>query len=78
MNYIRKNWFIAVFVLTLIFPLYGKLLDTNITLSGVTSSLDSVEATVDSLNDGTYQSYINSLWENEFPGKYREDNILRR
>ena len=69
MDIIRKNWFLAVFIFILVLPLYGKFLDSNITLNGVSTSVNSVEATIDTLSDGTYQSYINGIWEEEFPGR---------
>lgn len=65
----KKYWFIAAFFLTLIFPLYGGLLESNITLSGVTNTHEVVEANLSTLGDGTYQTYLNDCWETKFPGK---------
>lgn len=66
---IRKYWFIVVFALTLMIPIYGKLLDTNITLNGVTSAPETVKASLETLSNGEYQAYLNSKWEFDFPGK---------
>ena len=69
MKYFRKNWFITIFIASLFFPLYGGILDNGISLSGVTAKPEKVDATVTSINDGTFQAYLNSVWENEFPGE---------
>lgn len=66
---VRKYWFIILFACTLMFPLYGHLLDANITLNGVTSVLNTVEANLTTIGDGTYQTYLNDEWELNFPGK---------
>lgn len=66
---IKKYWFIIIFAVTLAFPIFGSLLDLNIILNGVTSSVDAVEPNVDTLGNGTYQTYLNNIWENSFPGK---------
>lgn len=69
MKMIKKYWFIIIFALTLMVPLYGGFLERNIVLSGVTASPEVVEITEETLGNGTYQTYLNDLWENNFPGK---------
>lgn len=66
---IKRYWFVATFATTLLFPLYGRLLDADITLSGVTAAPQTVNACFETLNNGTYQAFLNDTWENEFPGK---------
>lgn len=64
-----NNWFIVAFVIILIIPLYGWFFDSKVTLSGVSAVPEAVGINIDTLSDGTYQTYLNNLWENEFPGK---------
>lgn len=65
----KKNWFCLIFLFTLILPVYGKLLDNPISLSGVTASIAPVERNIQTLNEGTYQTYLRSAWEADFPGR---------
>lgn len=65
----RKYWFIIIFAVTLAIPLYGNLADSRITLSGVTTELESIEANLSTVGDGSYQTYLNEKWEESFPGK---------
>ncbi len=64
-----NEWFIFFFVIVLLIPLYGWIFDSRITLSGVSATPEMVEANMDTLGDGSYQTYLNNLWENGFPGK---------
>lgn len=64
-----KYWFIAIFYVTLLVPVYGGLLDANFTLSGVTAAPDTVNASFETLGDGSYQTFLNDTWESGFPGK---------
>lgn len=66
---ILHNWFIAFFALTCLVPLYGKFLDTNIELSGVTNDPENISLNIINVFDGTYQTHLNDLWENNFPGR---------
>ena len=65
---LKKYWFIAMFVVTLIFPIYGGLLDKDMSLSGVTVVPEIVDASLENIADGSYQAYLNARWEEEFPG----------
>lgn len=66
---IKKHWFIIIFFITLLFPIYGKFLDINIELNGVTVSPETVPPTFGTLFNGTYQTFLNDTWENGFPGR---------
>lgn len=66
---IGKYWFIVVFAVTLLIPIYGRKLDADITLSGVTAAADPVHMSFETLNNGTYQAFLNDVWEDGFPGK---------
>lgn len=66
---IRDSWFVVLFMMTLLFPLYGWCLESNITLNGVTDNSKVIEANINNIKDGTYQSYLNDKWENSFFGK---------
>lgn len=68
-KYIKKYWFIVAFAITLLVPVYGKMLDANITLNGVTVTPETVNPSIETLNNGMYQAFLNDTWENEFPGK---------
>lgn len=65
----KNCWFIAIFLLTLILPIYGWALDAGITLNGVAAPPEEVAATLQNCSDGTYQAYLNAKWEAEFPGR---------
>ena len=67
--FLKKSWFILIVGVTILYPVYGTFLDEGIELSGVTDQTDTIEASWETLSDGEYQSSINSLWENEFPGR---------
>ena len=69
MKKIKNYWFIVLFGLTLFFPLYGKKLEQNITLSGVTSATEEVELTKKTIGNGDYQTYLNDKWDANFSGK---------
>ncbi len=66
---IRDRWFVVLFIMTLLFPLYGWCLEANITLNGVTDNSEIIEANINNIKDGTYQTYLNDKWENSFWGK---------
>lgn len=63
----RAAIFIVLFFLTLEYPLTGFLTDSKIELSGVTEGIETVEASSHTLGDGSYQSYMNSIWKSNFP-----------
>ncbi len=65
----RIHIFIIIFALTLLLPLYGRLLDGKLELSGVTGSTNPVELSSNTLADGSYQGYINDSFEDSFPGR---------
>jgi len=70
----RKNkmiikTFILAFFISSAFALYGKLLEPDTELSGVTHEIDVIERNVSSVMDGTYQSYIEDIWSKKFPGQ---------
>ena len=65
----RVYIFIIIFALTLLLPLYGRLLDGRLELSGVTGGSERVELNCETLGDGSYQSYINDSFEDSFPGR---------
>lgn len=69
MKFIKEKWFIIVFFLLMAFPLYGGIVDRNITLSGVTATPEPVVMTAETLGNGSYQTYLNDVWESDFPGK---------
>ncbi len=50
-------------------PLYGKVLDKGLQLSGVTAAESIPEITKAGLWDGSSQTAVNSYWENNFPGR---------
>lgn len=66
---IGKYWFITLFAVTLLIPVYGSKLDEGITLSGVTAASEPVGMSIETLSNGTYQTFLNDAWENGFPGK---------
>ena len=66
---IRKIWFILFIGSTLLYPLYGTCLDKEIELHGVIEAADLVEPTWDTMANGQYQTYLNDLWEKDFPGR---------
>lgn len=66
---VGKYWFIVLFAATLLIPLYGKTLDADIILNGVTAKPENVDVSMETLNNGTYQAFLNDTWENDFPGK---------
>ena len=68
-HFIKDKCFIIIFALTLGFPFYGWITDANIELSGVSASSEQIVASYESIGDGSFQSYLNNLWENSFPGK---------
>lgn len=61
--------FLLLFFVELLYPLYGSLIDENITLSGVTSTATIQPFSIHSVMDGSYQSSLNSWVENNFPGR---------
>lgn len=69
MKIIKEKWFIIVFFLSMLFPLYGGIVDQNVTLSGVTATPEPVVASAETLGNGSFQTYLNDLWESDFPGK---------
>jgi len=69
LGFIRDRWFIVLFFGTMLLPVYGNLIDRNITLNGVTESAGNPEVTVEGLMDGSSQTMLNNAWENEFPGR---------
>ncbi len=69
MKTVRKYWFIVFFVLTLSVPLYGRFLDAGIELKGVSKEMEPIRVSMKTVGDGTFQSYINSVWEIGFPGR---------
>ena len=68
-GFLSKYWFLVIFAVTLLVPLYGTFLDEKVVLSGVTSSVEKEEANLETIGDGRYQTYLNTRWENEFPGR---------
>lgn len=68
-GFLSKYWFLVIFAVTLLVPLYGTFLDEKVVLSGVTSSVEKEEANLETIGDGRYQTYLNIRWENEFPGR---------
>jgi len=63
-----KNYiFIALVLLLMAYPVYGSFFDDN--LSGFTESLIQTDISVESVMDGSYQSSLNTWWENNFPGR---------
>lgn len=69
MKIIKKYWFVVIFAISIVFPIYGKWIEKNINLNGVESPIGKVTLSIDSVGNGTYQEYINDTWENKFPGK---------
>ena len=67
--FLKKNWFIFLFALILIYPLYGGLTDSRITLKGVAKEQEAVPLTPASLGDGSWQSSVNAVFEESFPGR---------
>lgn len=61
--------FILGFILMLLFPIYGRVLDPYIILSGVTADAPLNPPTYESIMDGSYQSSLNTRVENNFPGR---------
>lgn len=69
MTKILHNWFIALFALVCVIPLHGSYLDSGLELNGVIDDPECVSLNINNILDGTYQTYLNNLWENTFPGK---------
>lgn len=65
----HKYWFCIIFLFTLLVPVYGKYLDGDIVLRGVTAAPEPVERNMDTLSEGTYQTFYRSNWEANFPGQ---------
>jgi len=65
----EKYIFIALVLLVMAYPVYGCFFDDD--LSGFTGQLQQTQFSVESLMDGSYQSSLNSWWENNFPGRSR-------
>ena len=61
--------FILGFILMLLFPIYGGILDPYIILSGVSTEAALKPPTYESIMDGSYQSSLNTWVENNFPGR---------
>lgn len=68
-KWIKSRWFIIIFVLTLFLSVYGGILDRGIELGGVVAEADKVEFTLETVNEGKYQIYLNEVWERGFKGK---------
>lgn len=62
-------WFIAVFFIFCCYAGYGVLFDGDAQLNGVVDSGEAVACSVDSVMDGSYQSYLNTYFENRFFGR---------
>lgn len=60
---------VLIWMISLLIPLYGKVLDQNIEPGGVLSEIERTEFSFDSLEDGSYQNYLTKNWESAFPGK---------
>ena len=61
--------FIFIFFLRLCYPLYGYLVDSAFTLSGVTAEVELIDVNLQSVMDGSFQSSLNTWIENHFPGR---------
>ncbi len=62
-------FFILGFILILLFPIYGGILDSFISLSGVSAEASLTPSTYEGIMDGSYQSSLNTWVENNFPGR---------
>jgi len=60
---------LLIFFVILLYPLYGSLIDENLTLSGVTSTATKQPFSIETAMDGSYQSSLNSSVENNFSGR---------
>lgn len=60
---------IIIFFLTLMLPVYGKLLDGNIVLNGVTAESGAEPLSGEGLQEGTWQTGVSDLWDRSFPGR---------
>jgi len=67
--WIKKYWFIGIIVLTMMYPLFGIFLEDAVTLSGVTKETQQPEMTKSGVWDGSFQTWLNSWWEENFPGR---------
>lgn len=65
----KKRLFVILFTISLVFPLYGGIIGAHIPLNGVTQQAEKIEPNIATIGDGTYQSYLNDRWDNNFPGR---------
>ena len=65
----RNILFIIIFAVSLLVPVYGRLLDRGITLSGVSAAPEEAAFDIADIQDGSYQKYLNDTWEDNFPGR---------
>lgn len=65
----KKRLFVILFAISLVFPLYGGIIGAHISLNGVTQQAEKIEPNIATIGDGTYQSYLNDRWDNNFPGR---------
>lgn len=68
-NRLLVKGFILAFFISSAFALYGKLLEPDKELSGVTHEMEVVERNLSSVMDGTYQLYLEDIWSEKFPGR---------
>ncbi|HBA48964.1 MAG TPA: hypothetical protein DCZ91_14445 [Lachnospiraceae bacterium] len=62
-------WFIVVFFVFCCYAGYGLLFDGEQQLSGVVDSGEAVACSVESMMDGSYQSHLNTYFEENFFGR---------
>ena len=61
--------FIAIFSLTIAYPIYGSFLSENIELSGVSVNSNYPKFSVKTFFSGEFQSSVTDWWADYFPGK---------
>ena len=61
--------FIICFCLILLYPLFGKVVDEGIKLSGVSASKNVQELNYTNIMEGTFQTSLNDWVDGNFPGR---------
>ncbi len=64
-----RSIFLLCFFSVLFIPLYGGFIDRFFQLDGVVKSREVVSLNYHTLASGEYQTYLNSKWEDNFPGR---------
>ncbi len=68
-NILNKYWFIGLFFIFCCYPVYGVMFEGTDELSGMVATEEEIVCNVDSIMDGSYQTYCNNYVDNHFYGR---------